>query len=62
MKVRDAIRIVERDGWTQVRQTGSHRQFHHPVKPGTVTVAGHPSEEVPWGTLKNIMRQAGIEK
>jgi hypothetical protein len=27
-----------------------------------VTVAGHPWEEVPVGTLKNIMKQAGIEK
>jgi predicted RNA binding protein YcfA (HicA-like mRNA interferase family) len=54
--------MIERDGWAQVRQKGSHRQFHHPNKPGTVTVAGHPSDEVPPGTLKNIMKQAGIEK
>ncbi len=26
------------------RQKGSHRQFHHPLKSGTVTIAGHPSE------------------
>jgi predicted RNA binding protein YcfA (HicA-like mRNA interferase family) len=62
VKVRDAIRKVELDGWTLVRQKGSHRQFQHPAKPGTVTVAGHPSDEVPTGTLKNIMKQAGIEK
>ena len=29
--------MVERDGWIQVRQKGSPRQFHHPSKPGTVT-------------------------
>jgi predicted RNA binding protein YcfA (HicA-like mRNA interferase family) len=62
VKVRDAIRKVELDGWALVRQKGSHRQFQHPAKPGTVTVAGHPSDEVPTGTLKNIMKQAGIEK
>ena len=62
VKVRGIIRTVEQDGWIQVRQKGSHRQYHHPSKPGTVTVAGHPSEEVPPGTLKNIMRQAGIDK
>jgi len=62
VKVRDAIRSIEQDGWAQVRHKGSHRQFHHPTKPGTVTVAGHPSDEVPPGTLKNIMKQAGIEK
>jgi predicted RNA binding protein YcfA (HicA-like mRNA interferase family) len=62
LKVRDAIRRVELDGWMMVRQKGSHRQFHHSMKPGTVTIAGHPSEEVPIGTLRNIMKQAGIEK
>jgi len=41
---------------------GRSRQFHHPTKPGTVTIAGHPSDEVPAGTLKNTMKQAGIEK
>ncbi|MBV8842897.1 MAG: type II toxin-antitoxin system HicA family toxin [Bryobacterales bacterium] len=54
--------MVEKDGWKQVRQTGSHRQFHHPYKSGTVTIAGHPSTDLPPGTLKNILRQAGIEK
>ena len=62
MKVRDAIRLIEQNEWAQVRQKGSHRQFHHPTKPGTVTVAGHLSDEVPLGTLKNIMKQAGVEK
>ena len=41
MKVRDAIRRLENDGWRLVRTKGSHRQFHHPSKPGTVTIAGH---------------------
>ena len=29
-KVRDAIRLVEQDGWYHVRTRGSHRQFRHP--------------------------------
>jgi predicted RNA binding protein YcfA (HicA-like mRNA interferase family) len=62
VKVRDAIRTVEHDGWLLVRQKGSHRQFQHPTKPGTVTIAGHPSDDVPTGTLKNIMKQAAIKK
>jgi predicted RNA binding protein YcfA (HicA-like mRNA interferase family) len=62
MKVRDVIRLIESDGWRMVRQKGSHRQFHHPTKPGTVTVAGHLSDDMPIGTLKNIMKQAGIDK
>jgi len=40
---------------------GSHRQFKHPTKSSVVTVSGHPSVDVPAGTLKNIWRQAEIE-
>jgi predicted RNA binding protein YcfA (HicA-like mRNA interferase family) len=62
VKVRDVIRIIEEDGWHQVSQEGSHRQFKHAVKKGRVTVAGHPSVDVPPGTLKNIYKQAQLEK
>lgn len=62
MKIRDVIKLVEDDGWRLVRTKGSHRQFHHPTKPGTVTIAGHHSAEMPTGTLNNILRQAGLKK
>ena len=62
-KVRDAIRIVERDGWRMIRRTGgSHRQFRHPEKPGRVTIAGHPGIDLPTSTWKSILKQAGIEE
>jgi predicted RNA binding protein YcfA (HicA-like mRNA interferase family) len=47
MKVRAVIKLIEADGWRLVRQTGSHRQFHHPAKPDTVTFTGKPNTEVP---------------
>jgi predicted RNA binding protein YcfA (HicA-like mRNA interferase family) len=56
------LRLLAADGWVQVRQTGSHRQFHHPTKPGTVTVAGKASLDIPPGTLNNILKQAGLKK
>ena len=59
VKVRDVIRTLEQDGWCLDRQVDSHRQFRHPGRPGTVTVAGKPSGEVPKGTLRSICRQAG---
>lgn len=62
MKVKDLIRRIEADGWVQVRQRGSHRQFRHPLKPGTVTVAGKPGVDVPPGTLNNVLKQAGLKK
>lgn len=60
IKVREAIRLVEADGWIQVAQEGSHRQYKHPTKPGKVTIAGKPGETIPPGTWANIRRQAGI--
>jgi predicted RNA binding protein YcfA (HicA-like mRNA interferase family) len=59
-KVRETIRLIENDGWRLVRQAGSHRQFHHPLKPGTVTVAGHPSAIMHPKTLATIKKQAGL--
>ena len=53
--------MIEQDGWRQVRTTGSHRQFKHAVKSGLVTVAGKPSLDVPPGTLKSILKQAGLK-
>ena len=60
MKVSDLIALIENDGWVEVRMKGSHRQFHHPTKPGTVTVAGKPSVDVPPGTLNSALKQAGL--
>jgi predicted RNA binding protein YcfA (HicA-like mRNA interferase family) len=61
MKVRDVLKLIENGGWYQVTQKGSHRQFKHPEKPGRVTVAGHPSQEMDRGTLNNILKQAELK-
>jgi len=61
MKVKELIGLIEADGWLQVRQKGSHRQFHHPTKPGTVTVSGKSSVDVPPGTLNSVLKQAGFK-
>jgi len=60
LKVRDCIRQLKDDGWFEVRQKGSHKQFNHATKGGTVTVAGEPGDEIPLGTQKSIEEQAGI--
>jgi predicted RNA binding protein YcfA (HicA-like mRNA interferase family) len=61
MKVRELIALIEANGWLQVRQKGSHRQFHHSSKSGTVTVSGKPSVDVPPGTLNSVLKQAGLK-
>ena len=62
MKVKELIALLIQDGWFEVRTKGSHRQFHHRLKRGTVTVAGKPSIDVPPGTLNSVLKQAGLKK
>jgi predicted RNA binding protein YcfA (HicA-like mRNA interferase family) len=59
MRSHEVIRKLEADGWHEVRQAGSHKQFRHPTKPGTVTVP-HPKKELPIGTLKSISKASGV--
>ena len=54
MKVKDIIRLLEGEGWFLVATRGSHRQYKHPVRPGRVTVAGKPSDDLAPGTLNSI--------
>jgi predicted RNA binding protein YcfA (HicA-like mRNA interferase family) len=62
MKVADLVHLLEEDGWRLARTRGSHRQYKHPSKPGTVTVAGKPSLDVPPGTLNFVLKQAGLKR
>jgi predicted RNA binding protein YcfA (HicA-like mRNA interferase family) len=61
MKVREVLELIERNGWRFVRQTGSHRIFHHPTKLGIVIVAGKPSQDMAPGTVNAILKQAGLK-
>jgi predicted RNA binding protein YcfA (HicA-like mRNA interferase family) len=61
VKIRDVVKMLENDGWSVVRQRGSHRQFKHATKPGLVTVAGKPGDDVAPGTLNSILKQAGLK-
>jgi predicted RNA binding protein YcfA (HicA-like mRNA interferase family) len=59
MNSREVMRKLEDDGWREVAQRGSHKQFRHPDRPGRVTVP-HPSRDIPIGTLRSIERQSGV--
>ena len=60
-KVREAIKLIETDGWQEVTTKGSHRQFKHPTKTGRVTIAGKPSDDLAPGTYNSILKQAGLK-
>ena len=61
VKIRDVLKMLEDDGWSVVRQRGSHRQFKHATKRGLVTVAGKPGDDVASGTLNSILKQSGLK-
>jgi predicted RNA binding protein YcfA (HicA-like mRNA interferase family) len=60
MDSRALIRKLKEDGWYEVKQVGSHKQFKHATKKGRVTVP-YPKRDIPIGTLKSVERQAGIK-
>jgi len=61
MKIKEIIKLVERDGWYLKRTKVSHIQYKHNIKSGLVTIAGHPNEDLAIKTQKSILKQAGLE-
>jgi predicted RNA binding protein YcfA (HicA-like mRNA interferase family) len=62
VKVREAIRLIELQGWRMVATRGSHRQFKHLLKAGRVTIAGKLSDDLAPGTWRSIVKQAGLKE
>jgi predicted RNA binding protein YcfA (HicA-like mRNA interferase family) len=62
LKVREIIKLIEADGWYLAATVRSHRQYKHPVKAGRVTIAGKLSAELPPGTERSILKQAGLDR
>jgi predicted RNA binding protein YcfA (HicA-like mRNA interferase family) len=60
MNSREVIKILEANGWYEVNQAGSHKQFKHAEILGRVTVP-HPKRDIPIGTLKSIEKQSGLK-
>jgi predicted RNA binding protein YcfA (HicA-like mRNA interferase family) len=60
MNSREVIRKLRENGWSEIAQAGSHKQFKHPVKPGRVTVPS-PRKDIPEGTLRSIETQSGLK-
>jgi len=62
MKVREVIKRLEADGWWLERMRGCHRQYKHRTNPNVVTVPGKESDDIPSGTLQNILRKSGLKE
>jgi predicted RNA binding protein YcfA (HicA-like mRNA interferase family) len=56
----ELLRALRRDGWQQVRQSGSHVTLKHLRKRGTVTVPKHGHVILKLKTLEMILEQAEL--
>jgi mRNA interferase HicA len=61
MKYSELFRLLYKDGWFIVRQTGSHVIMKHAHKAGQLTVPNHNSKEVKKGLLIALLKQAEIK-
>lgn len=61
MKVREAIELIEADGWYLARTRGSHRHYKHHIKSGLVTIPGKLSDDLAAETFNSILKQAQLK-
>jgi predicted RNA binding protein YcfA (HicA-like mRNA interferase family) len=60
VKSSELVRILQKDGWFVVRQTGSHMIMEHPIKMGKIVCPFHSSQEVGKGLASKILKDAGL--
>lgn len=59
---REVCAILERHGFRQVRQRGSHIIMQRLVEGSTTTVPVPDHTEIRAGTLRSIIRQSGVPR
>lgn len=60
MKSREFLKLLKRNGWYVVRQTGSHMILKHDLRVDTVTFPYHGSKEMAKGLEVKLRKQTGI--
>jgi predicted RNA binding protein YcfA (HicA-like mRNA interferase family) len=61
MKVRELIRLLEKNGWQEMRSKGSHRHFKRANERAVITVPGNDGKDLAPGTLNAILKKAGLK-
>jgi len=56
---RQIVKVLEDLGFQLIRQSGSHATYRHPDGRWTI-VSIHPGKTIPKGTLRKIIRDAGL--
>ena len=60
MKCSELYRILIKDGWYPVSQTGSHVKMKHNSKSGIIIFPNHGSQELGKGLELKIRKDAGL--
>lgn len=62
MKVKEAIKRIEADGWKFARRGGrsSHRIYKKAGVAAEITISGINSDEISPGQLQDIRRKSGL--
>ncbi|MFO7888705.1 MAG: type II toxin-antitoxin system HicA family toxin [bacterium] len=61
MKCSELLRILKRDGWYPVSQSGSHVKLKHDRKYGMIVFPNHGSRELGKGLENKIKKDAGLK-
>lgn len=59
---KNLIRLLEEKGFVLKRVSGSHHIYFHPEIKKIVVVPVHGNKDIPLGTFRSILKQAGISK
>jgi predicted RNA binding protein YcfA (HicA-like mRNA interferase family) len=54
----EVIRVLQDHGFVFVSQKGSHAKYKNVA--GRIAIVPHPKKELPIGTTRSIIRQAGL--
>ena len=60
MKCSELYRLLIKDGWYPVSQSGSHVKMRHEKKPGLIIFPNHGSQELGKGLEMKIRKDAGL--
>ena len=61
MKCSELLRLLKKNGWYPVSQSGSHVKMKHDRKPGIIIFPNHGSQELGKGLENKIKKAAGLK-
>ncbi len=61
MKCSEFLRLLRKDGWYPVSQSGSHVKLKHDNKPGIIIFPNHGSQELGKGLENKLRKDSGLK-